>query len=158
PMPRGDLGFGGTRLPERSAVFSLADILRGHGPGGVWLTREDLFRELRAEYRKQAQAATARGDYRRAAFIYGKLLPDYRLAAAVLAQGGLPHQAALLYLKRLDDALAAAREFEAAGETDRALALYRQKGEHLRAGDLLQRLGEADLALAEYTIAADALA
>ena len=41
------------------------------------------------------------GDYRRAAFIYGKLLQDYRLAADVLARGGLYHDAAVIYLENI---------------------------------------------------------
>ena len=45
--------------------------------------------QLAAEYRKAAEAAVARGDYRRAAFIYGKLLKDYRSAAGVLSRGNL---------------------------------------------------------------------
>src|SRR5439155_7378722 len=118
----------------------------------------ELQRELEREYRKQAEAATRRGDYRRAAFIYGKLLGDYRMAAAVLAQGGLHHDAAVIYLKRLEDHLSAAREFEAAGDVDRALELFRQRGDHVRAGDLLRRMGEEELALAEYREAASLLA
>ena len=54
-------------------------------------------RELAAEYRKAAEQAIRRGDYRRAAFIYGKLLRDYRTAANVLMQGGLHHDAAVLF-------------------------------------------------------------
>ena len=94
------------------------------------------------------------GDYRRAAFIYARLLNDYRRAAAALAKGGLHHDAAVLYLKKLGDSLTAAREFEAAGEIDRALELYRQRGEHELAGDLLRRAGEEEQAIAEYVIAA----
>jgi len=36
----------------------------------------------------QALAALERGDYRRAAFIYCRLLSDFRQAAAALARGG----------------------------------------------------------------------
>src|SRR5205807_1281470 len=123
---------------------SLFDILRGigGGPGSVWFSSADTYRELENEYRKVAEAAARAGDYRRAAFIYGKLLGDYRQAAAVLARGGLHRDAALLYQHKLHDYPAAAREYEAAGDVDRALALYRKCGEHALAGDLLRRAGE----------------
>jgi hypothetical protein len=114
--------------------------------------------ELSREYRKAAEAATARGDWRRAAFIYGKLLHDYRAAAAVLERGGLHHDAGLVYFEKLSDALAAARAFEAAGEIDRALQLYRNRGDHVAAGDLLRRAGEEEWALEEYRLAAAHLA
>src|SRR4030095_346484 len=95
-----------------------------------------------------AEAAARAGDYRRAAFIYGRLLSDYPRAAAVLAQGGLHRDAALIYLHKLHDYLAAARAYEAAGDVDRALALYRKCGEHALAGDLLRGAGEEDTARA----------
>jgi tetratricopeptide (TPR) repeat protein len=118
----------------------------------------DVQAELAREYRKAAEEAAARGDWRRAAFIYGKLLHDYRLAAAVLERGGLHHDAAVIYLELLSDTLGAARAFEAAGEVDRALQLYRRRGDHVAAGDLLRRAGEEDLALEEYRQAAAVLA
>jgi tetratricopeptide (TPR) repeat protein len=146
---------GGTDLPLQDTRYSLAAILGGAGPASAWFTPDELFRQLEREYRRQAEAAAKRGDYRRAAFIYGKLLADYHMAAAVLGQGGLHHDAAIIYLHRLGDHFSAAREFEAAGELDRALQLYRQKNEHVRAGDLLRRMGEEELAVAEYKAAAD---
>ncbi len=155
---RGGAPAGDARLPVHNPTYRLSDLLgSGGGPVAWWLGGADVQRELAAEYRKAAQAATARGDYRRAAFIYGKLLHDYRLAADVLSRGGLHHDAAILYLEKLGDTAAAARSFEAAGEVDRALQLYRQRGEHALAGDLLRRAGEEEAAVQEYRLAADAL-
>jgi hypothetical protein len=160
-LPLGEPGGrGGTiadnaNLPRHNLFFSLRELLGfGKGPGSLWLGGQDVRADLEAEYRKAAEDATRRGDYRRAAFIYGKLLRDYRLAAGVLARGGLHHDAAILYLEKLGDVPAAARSFEAAGEVDRALHLYRQRGEHALAGDLLRRAGEDELALEEYRLAA----
>ncbi len=151
---RGGAPAGDARLPFHNPVYRLADLLGSRGgPVAWWLGGADVQRELAAEYRKAAQAATARGDYRRAAFIYGKLLHDYRLAADVLSRGGLHHDAAVLYLEKLGDTLAAARSFEAAGEVDRALQLYRQRGDHVLAGDLLRRAGEEEAALQQYIFA-----
>ncbi len=148
-LPLGEAGDRGgaeakdANLPVHKLFYSLSELLGGRpGRAGVWLGGGRVQSELAAEYRKAAEAATARGDYRRAAFIYGKLLRSYQLAAAVLSRGGLHHDAAILYLEKLDDLLMAARAFAAAGEIDRAVALYRQRGEHALAGDVLRRAGE----------------
>ena len=147
------------RLPFNDLVYSLSALLaRGSGLVPVFLSSADVQRELENEYRKAAVQAALRGDYRRAAYIYGKLLRDFRMAANTLAQGGLHHDAAVLYLTKLQDTYAAARAFEAAGEIDRALQLYRQRGDHLLAADLLRRAGEEEAALAEYCQAANELA
>lgn len=157
PGSRGSSPHQGSQLPTNNVGYSLGNILGGWGPASLWYTPDQLYHELQREYRKQAEAAVHRGDYRRAAFIYGKLLSDFVMAADVLAQGGFHHDAAIIYLKRLQDYLSAAREFEAAGEVDEALQLYRQCGEHVRAGDLLRRMGEIDAAVAEYVEAAEEL-
>ena len=150
---------GSIRLPFNKIFYSLQELLRrDRGPATIWFSRFDAWTELQREYRKQAELALQRGDFRRAAFIYGKLLGDFRTAAATLAQGGLHRDAAILYLARVHDTHAAAREFEAAGELDRALALYRKSGEHALAGDLLRHAGEEELAIAEYRLAAAKLA
>jgi tetratricopeptide (TPR) repeat protein len=155
---RGGEVAGDARLPVHDLFYRLGDLLgSGRGPASWWLGGADLRAELESAYTRAAEAATARGDYRRAAFIYGKLLGDYRLAAGVLERGGLHHDAGVLYLERVGDALAAARAFESAGEVDRALALYRERGEHLLAGDLLRRVGEEEQALEEYKLAASRL-
>jgi tetratricopeptide (TPR) repeat protein len=156
---RGGQPAADANLPTHGLRYRLADLLNGaQGPASNWFSSAEVHAELTREYRKAAEAATARGDYRRAAFIYGRLFNDYRRAAEVLARGGLHHDAAVIYLEILGDSLAAARAFEAAGETDRALRLYLQRGEHVLAGDLLRRLGEEDAALRHYLRAADQLA
>ncbi|HEV2950089.1 MAG TPA: hypothetical protein VGX70_22110 [Gemmataceae bacterium] len=152
---RGGVPAGNARLPFHNIRYSLQKILGGrNGPVGFWFAAIDVRRELEREYRRQAELATQNGDYRRAAFIYAKLLGDYRLAAQVLERGGLHADAAAVYLQKLQDSLAAARAFEAAGEFDRALELYRRRGDHEQAGELLQRLGEEEAALAEFETAA----
>ncbi len=159
PGRRGGTVPAAPRLPVNDLVYSLGSLLaRASGPVGVFFTSGDVERELENEYRKAAVQAALRGDYRRAAYIYGKLLRDFRMAANTLAQGGLHHDAAILYLTKLQDTYAAARAFEAAGEIDRALQLYRQRGDHLLAADLLRRAGEEEAALAEYCQAANDLA
>ncbi|MGE5754670.1 MAG: tetratricopeptide repeat protein, partial [Planctomycetaceae bacterium] len=159
--PRGAGTATGDRLPTHDLTYSLGKLLEPAGRGGtpsVWFGGHDLLTELTQEYRKAAERAIGHGDYRRAAFIYGRLLRDYRMAAHALLRGGLHHDAAVLLLAKLDDRRGAARAFEAAGEFDRAVDLYRQVGDHVAAGDLLRRIGEEDAALAEYRRAADRLA
>lgn len=156
---RGSAVAGDAELPRHDTRFSLRDLLATRG-GTVarWYGGHNVAALLAAEYRKVAQAAADRGDHRRAAFIYAKLLGDFRLAAAVLERGGLHHDAAVLYLDKIGDRHAAARAFEAAGEVDRALRLYREQSEHALAGDLLRRAGDEEAALVEYGLAASELA
>jgi tetratricopeptide (TPR) repeat protein len=157
---RGGVADTGCQLPTNDLTYSLGSLLGpgDRGPAGVWYGGGDLMAELVREYRKAAEQALRRGDFRRAAAIYGKLLRDYRSAAHALQKGGLHLHAAILYLRRLDDPRAAAAAFEAAGAVDRAVGLCRRVGDHERAGDLLRRVGEEEAALAEYRLAADRLA
>ena len=144
-------------LPWSRAVYSLRDLLHRPRRGeatAVLPAQTSLVRALAREYRKAAEDAVGRGDFRRAAYIYGVLLHDDRMAATALERGGLNHDAATLYLKKLNDPAAAARAYEAAGAVDRAIALYRQLGRHESAADLLRRLGEEQAAVAEYERAA----
>ncbi len=158
---RGPVPGAGAGLPLNNILYSLRTLLGGGGGGGrgpIWYTSTELFHNLFAEYRKAAQEAARRGDYRRAAYIYGKLLRDYRAAADALFQGGLYHDAAVVYLKKVGDKPAAARALERAGEVDEAVRLYRELGDHLAAAEALRRAGEEDEALVEYVLAADQLA
>jgi tetratricopeptide (TPR) repeat protein len=155
---RGGMAATGAQLPLHNLRFSLSDLL-GHGgsPASVWFGGGDVQQQLVDEYRKAARQAEAHGDFRRAAFIFGKLLFDYRSAADALKRGGLYREAAVLYLEKLNDPRSAAQAFEAAGETDRAVQLYRQLGDHVRAGELLKGVGEDEAALAEFQTAASNL-
>ncbi len=151
------VGFG-NQLPWSRAIYNLIDLLGGSSRGqsvATWQARADLIDELRREYRKAAGAAVGRGDFRRAAYVYGRLLADHRTAAQILMRGGLHHDAAILFLKKVNDLSAAAQAFEAAGEVDRAVVLYRQLGHHEAAGDLLHRVGDEAGARAEYLRAVD---
>ena len=152
---RGSAPAQDANLPRHNLAYSLANLLGGRGRASVWFGGSgNTYYELMQEYRKQADQAAARGDFRRAAFIYAKLLRDFRSAAVVLARGGLHRDAAILYEQAVNDPRAAAGEWEAAGEIDRALRHYLALGEHVLAGDLLRRAGEEERAVAEYQRAA----
>lgn len=151
---RGNTTAGDANLPTHNLRFHLGDLLASSGGGSsVWLTDAQIQWQLAEEYRRAARAAAEAGDYRRAAFIYGKLLGDLRLAADMLARGGMWQEAAVLYLERVNDEISAARCFEQAGDIDRALTLYRKNKAHVEAGDVLRRAGDDDAARAEYLAA-----
>ncbi len=153
---RGGPAHRGTQLPQHDPRYSLADLLRhGHGPASVWMGGLDVQAELARTYRRVAQEAEQRGDFRRAAFIYGKLLVDFRAAAEVLARGGLHRDAAIVFRDKLHEPLRAAVEFEKAGDFAEALRLYREQNDFVAVGDLLMRLGEIDAAQQAYRQAAD---
>lgn len=147
------------QLPTHSLTHSLQNLLGGGSlSGSVWFTPDDLFQSLQAEYRKQAQAAARAGDFRRAAFIYGKLLNDLSAAAAILSQGGLHADAASIYEDALGDLRTAAREWEVAGEIEKAIAILVDRLQAFgAAGDLLRRVGQEERAIRCYTRAADHL-
>ena len=145
------------RLSRRDPRYSLRDMI-GTGPATVWLGGGDVWAELAREYRRLASEAAARGDHRRAAYLYGVLLRDLRAAANALMAGGLFRDAALLFRDRLSDPRAAADAFERAGEPDEAIRLYERLQDYERAADLLRRLGEEERAVRYYTMAAKALA
>lgn len=154
---RGSRVYGSDELPRHRLSWSFASLFGwSGGVSSVWAGGSpDTWRDLIAAYRKAAQEAADRGDFRRAALIHAKLLSDFRAAGEVLSRGGLHREAGILFRDRVRAGARAAREFEQAGDPDEALRLYREAHLYLDAGDLLRRLGEEDLAVAEYHRAAD---
>jgi tetratricopeptide (TPR) repeat protein len=151
---RGSTVATSARLPVHNLLYSLGQLLGSGGPVALWQGGAQSQLLLAQEYRKAAVQAAARGDHRRAAYIYAKLLGDFRAAANVLKQGGLFHDAAILFLKRVHDHTAAAQAFEAGGEFDRALELYLERGQPLEAAELLRRAGDEQRALEYFKQAA----
>lgn len=153
---RGSQIYGSSQLPTQGWSWSFASLFSGGGRSSIWAGgNPDTWRDLIAEYHKAAREAASQGDFRRAALIYAKLLSDFRSAAEVLARGGLHREAGILFRDKVKHTDQAAREFEMAGDHDEALRLYREAHLHVEAGDLLRRIGEEELALAEYLKAAD---
>ena len=156
--PRGSSVATNAQLPINNLLYSLKKLFgAGTGRSAVWTGGVDSWAQLESEYRKAAAQAAARGDHRRAAYIYAKLLGDVRAAANVLQQGGLFHDAAILFLRVLKDPRAAAAAFEAGGEFDAALDIYISLGNHLRAAELLRRTGDEEAALDLFEQAAQDL-
>jgi tetratricopeptide (TPR) repeat protein len=160
-IPIGTPGLGGSlygsdRLPTHSLRWSFAGLFGGSGGSSQWAGgRPETWRDLIAEYHRAAQQAADRGDFRRAALIYVRLLGDYRAAAEALARGGLHREAGILFRDKARQLDRAAQEFEKAGQPDEALRLYRTVHRYVEAGDLLRRLGEEERAVAEYQRAAE---
>jgi hypothetical protein len=153
---RGSRPYASDRLPSRGLFWTLSGLFGSGQIGSIWVGgNPDTWRDLIAEYHRAAREASERGDFRRAALIYGKLLSDFRSAAVMLSKGGLHREAGILFRDKVGDLTRAAYEFAEAGDHEEALRLYRESHLHVEAGDLLRRIGEEDLALAEYHKAAD---
>jgi tetratricopeptide (TPR) repeat protein len=115
-----------------------------------------VWAQLANEYRRLAQEALARGDFRRAAYLYGVLLRDLRSAANALSSGGLHKDAAILYRDKLNDPLAAAQSFERAGNIEESLRLYEKMERYEEAAEMLRRMGNDERAEQLYIRAAHA--
>ncbi|MBA4187712.1 MAG: hypothetical protein C0467_06795 [Planctomycetaceae bacterium] len=147
------------QLGNRDPRYSLRDLIgSGGGTATAWLGGGDVWDQLARTYRQLAEEAMKRGDFRRAAYLYGVLLRDLRSAANALMAGGLYRDAALLFRDKLNEPLPAANAFERAGDHDEALRLYEKYGNYEKAAELLMRLGDEDRAIAYYIRAADDLA
>ncbi len=127
--------------------------------GGVdnWSVGLAAQRRLREKYLELARKELSNGRYERAATIYAQLLGDFQQAAQALEKGKFYRQAALLYRERLSSHRKAAEMYCLAGDFDFALEIYHEMALHLEAGDLYQRLGQTDLATAEYLKHVDCL-
>lgn len=161
PADASSPGGGGVgRLPRQSTRYSLRGLLESFashlsdGRSRSAEVHENLWVALRKEYAKAAEDALRRGDFRRAAWIHGKLLEDLVTAASILMQAGLARDAAWIYLKRLGDKHSAARAFESARDFDKAVQLYREVGCFEQSGDLLRKMGDEAGAVSDYQRAA----
>ncbi len=147
-----NLGTRDTRYDLRSLIGG------GSGTGTAWLGGGDVWNRLADEYRRLAREATSRGDFRRAAYLYGVLLRDPRAAANALLAGGLYRDAGVLLRDKVRDEPAAAAAFEQAGDYDEAVRLYDRSGRFEPAGDLLRRISDEGRARGYFVRAADVLA
>ena len=120
--------------------------------GGVdnWSMGLAAQNRLRNKYIELARRELNDGRYERAASIYVQLLGDYLLAVQALEKGKLYRQAALIHEKRLNNRLKAAEMCTLAGDFDLALEHYQALGLCLEAGELYRRLGQTELATAQF--------
>ncbi|MBT1686776.1 hypothetical protein [Dawidia soli] len=137
-------------LNRRDAMrFDIGWIHGGSG-GDVWQI-DDQYYTLRQKYLDAARQATARGDFKKAAYIYAHLLHDFSSAANVLEQGGFYRDAATLYRDHVKNIPAAAGCLERGGLLLDAIELYKELGKHEKAGDLYQQAQLPEHAANQYT-------
>jgi hypothetical protein len=137
------------RLGKRSTEFNLKSI-SSSGPADAWEAPWEVHQRLLERYRALANRELALGRYRRAAYIFGKLLDDVHAAANALKQGKFYREAAVLYRDRLNDARSAAQCLEDGGLVAEAIPLYESLGNFEKVGDLHRRLEQETEAQAAY--------
>ncbi|XAM01604.1 hypothetical protein OT109_09440 [Phycisphaeraceae bacterium D3-23] len=148
------MGQAGNELTRQNTGFSLGGMYGG-GPADPWEIAEEQRRELSKRYREMAVNEAAAGRYRRAAYIYGKLLGDADAAARVLEEGGHYREAAVILRDKLRQPVAAARCLERGGLFADAIALYLDRDRWIEAASLYERLEQHEQAERWYRHAAD---
>lgn len=141
------------RLPERNVNFRLGGF--GGGPADSWAIEAALQAQLIALYRQNAAREVRLGRYRRAAYIHASLLGDHQAAANVLEQGRFFYEAAAVYRDTLKRPVDAARCFERGGLLQDAIDLYADLKQHIKVGELYERLDQPDDARAAFERAVD---
>ena len=121
-------------LSKRWMDFSL--LSPGGSGGGGSVVLGDKFQELRNQYMKTAEDLIKKEEYRKAAFIYLKLLKNNHQAAATLENGKLFPEAASVYLKFMQNKNKAAECFEKGHMTMEAIDLYKELLQNEKVGDL----------------------
>jgi tetratricopeptide (TPR) repeat protein len=140
--------------------FSLFDsgTAPGRGRGGAATLEDDQFARLREQYNQTARTLEAQQDYRKAAFVYLKLLKEPLRAAQTLEAGKLYQEAAALYLKPLNDKQKAAACYEKGAMLPEAITLYNDLSDHEKVGDLYCLLNRRPEALPHYQRVVDTYA
>ncbi len=147
-------GAGLFEMHKRWFDFSLYG--QGHRPGGGTAVMPDsAFRQLQSQYLRIARQLIEQKDYRKAAFVYMKLLKDHTMAARTLEDGGFYQEAASCYLKYCSNNQKAAECFEKGNMTTRAIELYKEMNQYEKAGDLHNRIHQNKEAQVCYQKVAD---
>lgn len=139
----------GSTLPANEIDFNLRD-LGGGGASDPWSLAWEQMQALSELYRRAAERELALRRFRRAAYIYAKLLNDYESAAQALRQGGYYREAATLYRKRLSADKTAAECLRAGGLYEEAAAIYEELGEFEQVGDMYRELDREEEAVEAY--------
>lgn len=115
----------------------------------------DAYMKLQAEYQATARRLIAEKEYRKAAFVYMKLLKNPYEAATCLEQGELYQEAAIVYQKYCNNISKAAECYEKARMIQNAIDLYKEIGDNEKIGDLYALINNRKEALRYYKIVAD---
>lgn len=146
----------GFQMQKLWSSFLLDNVMRGIG--GSRSTRVligDGFNELNNQYRKTAEDLIKKGDYKKAAFIYLKLLKYPHLAAETLEQGKLYAEAASVYLQHSLNKKKAAECYEKANMLTKAIELNKDIQEYEIVGDLYRKMARDNDADKYYRIVID---
>ncbi len=142
-----------SRLTSRNVDFRLGSS--GGGPTDSWAIDAALQAQLMASYRENAAREIRLERFRRAAYIYASLLGDHQAAANALEQGRFFHEAAAVYRDKLKRPADAARCFERGGLLQDAIEIYADLKQHIKVGELYERLEQPDEARAAFQLAVD---
>ena len=147
---RGD-NQGALHLLKRWNSFSLfgANSQYGERDGGNVILEEG-FHRLNEQYEQTARDLIAQHEYKKAAFVYIRLLKNYYMAASTLEKGGMYQEAATIYLKHLDDQAKAAVCYEKANMTLEAIPIYEELEQFSKVGDLYMKLHNRHAAIRFY--------
>jgi hypothetical protein len=142
-MGRGSIGGAGGswNLSQRWNSFSLfGKQMNWESTGGSASIQDDGFYQLQAQYRATAEQLIREKKYRKAAFVYLKLLKDYSKAAKTLEDGKLYQEAASIYLKHCDNKEKAANCYHKGNMHKKAIELYKELEKKELVGDLYMEL------------------
>ncbi len=150
---RGGMGSGAFSLSQiwnNFSLFGSSGGIQRSGGGGGSVNIGDKFFELNRQYRESAEALIRQKDFKKAAFIYMKLLKDYQRAAETLEKGGFYQEAAVLYLKHGNQKLKAAVCYEKGKMYMEAIELYDELNDDEKVGDLYLLIGKKSKANEYY--------
>jgi hypothetical protein len=148
-----EMGEGLFKLSQIFSSFGLFGSTNTYGgSGGSSINIGDHFYKLRAQYEETAKELIKQKDYKKAAFVYLKLLKNPMLAAETLREGGYYSEAAAIFLQRLNNKQRAAMCYEEGKMYNEAIDLYKSLKLNEKAGDLLMKIGHKSSALKQYEI------
>jgi tetratricopeptide (TPR) repeat protein len=127
-------------LSKRWADFPLGG--RESSGGGVNVLPSNIYNQLHDQYWKTAQDLEKRKEYKKAAFVYLKLLKAYFMAAQCLEKAGLYQEAASVYLRYCHNKPKAAECYEQGKMYEEAIAIYKELGELEKVGDLYMAINK----------------
>ncbi len=141
-LDRGKTKPSSSLLTWRSTIFNIKD-LGGRSNVNRWDIGDRYF-DLRTKYLTSAKALMAKGNYKKAAYVYAHLLADYTSAANALVQGKHYREAAVLYKDHLHNTKAAAECLENGGLIIESIELYKEMNETEKVGDLYRHLEQQE--------------
>lgn len=149
---------GSLRGSSGDAVFQLKrNNYSGNGRvGGTVNLQDDVYESLRSKYQKSAKELYAQKNFKKAAYIYLKLLREYHNAAITLETGKYYKEAAAIYIEHIHNELKGAECFEKAGLIEEAIALYKKMNDKQeKIGDLYLSIGKKTDAITYFQLCAE---